>query len=229
MIKLVNVTKKYGNNSLALENVELSIDKGEFVFLVGKSGAGKSTLLKLLTRQEKPTEGQIMVGGKSIVRLSNKEVPLYRRKIGVVFQDFLLLEDRTVFENVAFALEATGTSPKEVKKIVPQVLQKVGLAKKTNSFPNQLSGGEQQRVGIARAIVNRPEIIIADEPTGNLDPKTSKEIMRLLSDINERGTTILMATHDIEVVAYMRKRIIALKNGQVFRDIDKGGYEDADL
>lgn len=229
MIKIVNLTKKYDNNTYALKNIDLSIDKGEFVFLVGKSGAGKSTLIKLLTLLEKPTEGQIMVAGKSIVRLTNKEIPYYRRKIGVIFQDFLLLEDRTVFENVAFALEATGTQPKDVQKMVPPVLKMVGLEKKADSFPNQLSGGEQQRVGIARAIVNRPEIILADEPTGNLDPKTSREIMKILNDINDQGTTVVMATHDIEVVAYMKKRLISLRKGQVYRDIEKGGYADANI
>ena len=229
MIKIVNVTKKYGNHTYALENIDLNIGKGEFVFLVGKSGAGKSTLIKLLTRLDKPTEGQIMVAGKNIVRFKDREIPHYRRRIGVVFQDFLLLEDRTVFENVAFALEATGTNSKEVKKIVPQVLKKVGLESKTASFPNQLSGGEQQRVGIARAIVNRPEIILADEPTGNLDPKTSQEIMDIFKDINDQGTTVIMATHDIEVVAKMNKRLISLKNGKIFKDLARGGYEDADI
>lgn len=229
MIKFFNVTKKYGSETYALKNIDLSIDKGEFVFLLGKSGAGKSTLIKLLIRLEEPTEGQIMVADRSIVNLKKKEIPYYRRKIGVVFQNVLLLEDRTVFENVAFALEATGSESSEVEKRVPEVLEMVGLANKAKSFPSQLSGGEQQRVGIARAIVNRPEIILADEPTGNLDPKTSREIMKIFSDINNRGTTVVMATHDIEVVGYMKKRLISLRSGRIYRDIEQGGYDDADI
>jgi len=225
LIQFFNVTKKYDNGTLALDNVSVSIDRGEFVFLVGPSGAGKSTFTRLLIREGLPTNGQIMLDGKSIIRLKSKEIPQLRRKIGFVFQDFRLLQDRTVYENVAFALEAVGTPIGEVKRKVPAVLQMVGIGDKYQCFPDELSGGEQQRVAIARAIVNNPSILLADEPTGNLDPETSLEIMKIINDINKRGTTIIMATHDSEIVNRMRKRVIVLNKGRIVRDEAKGGYD----
>lgn len=224
MIQFYNVSKVYDNGVKAVSDLTLHIKKGEFVFLVGASGAGKSTLIKLIFREELPTRGQVMFNGKNIIRMKNREVPHMRRKIGMVFQDFRLLSQKTAAENVAFALEITGTSSKEIKRIVPEVLEQVGLKDKGNLLPNQMSGGEQQRVCIARAIVNNPLLIIADEPTGNLDPDTSWEIMKLFQDINRRGTTILMATHDSEIVDNMKKRVIALSNGCVVRDEESGVY-----
>ncbi|MCL5289668.1 MAG: cell division ATP-binding protein FtsE [Bacillota bacterium] len=224
MIQFYNVSKVYDNGVKAVSDLTLHIKKGEFVFLVGASGAGKSTLIKLIFREELPTRGQVMFNGKNIIRMKNREVPHMRRKIGMVFQDFRLLSQKTAAENVAFALEITGTSGKEIKRIVPEVLEQVGLKDKGNLLPNQMSGGEQQRVCIARAIVNNPLLIIADEPTGNLDPGTSWEIMKLFQDINRRGTTILMATHDSEIVDNMKKRVIALSNGCVVRDEESGVY-----
>lgn len=225
MIQFFNVTKRYDNGTLALDDISVSIDRGEFIFLVGPSGAGKSTFTRLLIREGVPTKGQIMLDGKSIVRMKSKEIPLLRRKIGFVFQDFRLLQDRTVFENVAFALEAVGVPVNEVRKRVPSVLDMVGIGDKYDCFPDELSGGEQQRVAIARAIVNNPGILIADEPTGNLDPDTSLEIMKIINDINKRGTTIIMATHDSEIVNRMRKRVIVLNKGKIVRDEVKGGYD----
>lgn len=228
MIQFFNVTKEYDKGVVALEDISLSINKGEFVFLVGPSGAGKSTFNRLIIREELPTLGQLMFEGKSIVRMKKREVPYFRRKIGIVFQDFRLLSDRTVFENVAFALEAMAAPVNEVKNKVPAVLDMVGLGHKYDAFPQELSGGEQQRVAIARAIVNNPSLLIADEPTGNLDPDTSLEIMKLLNNINKRGTTIIMATHDKEIVNRMRKRVIVLNKGKIIRDQQKGGYTDED-
>lgn len=224
MIQLNNVTKIYDNNVKALSDVTLRIKKGEFVFVVGQSGAGKSTLNKLLYREEIPTRGQIVFDGKSVVRMRPREVPHLRRKIGLVFQDFRLLPRKTVYENVAFALEVTGATRRELRKAVPAVLNLVGLTEKFDAFPGQLSGGEQQRVGIARAIVNNPLLLIADEPTGNLDPETSWELMKLFSDINRRGTTIIMCTHAWDIVDTMKKRVIALSGGRVVRDEEKGAY-----
>ncbi|MHB1041685.1 MAG: cell division ATP-binding protein FtsE [Eubacteriales bacterium] len=224
MIQLNNVTKIYDNNVKALSDVTLRIKKGEFVFVVGQSGAGKSTLNKLLYREEIPTRGQIVFDGKSVVRMRPREVPHLRRKIGLVFQDFRLLPRKTVYENVAFALEVTGATRRELRKAVPAVLNLVGLTEKLDAFPGQLSGGEQQRVGIARAIVNNPLLLIADEPTGNLDPETSWELMKLFSDINRRGTTIIMCTHAWDIVDAMKKRVIALSGGRVVRDEEKGAY-----
>lgn len=224
MIQLLNVTKIYPNGVCALDDLTVKIDKGEFVFLVGPSGAGKSTFIKLLIREELPTKGQILVSGKSILRLRKSEVAKLRRNIGIVFQDFRLLTDRTVFENVAFAMEVLEHSKKEIKAKVPTVLEMVGLDGKEGYFPHQLSGGEQQRVAIARAVVNGPRLLIADEPTGNLDPDTSWEIMELLSDINLRGTTVVMATHARNIVNKMRKRVIALGRGRLVRDELEGGY-----
>jgi len=219
------VTKKYKNGTLALNNISISIKKGEFVFLVGSSGAGKSTFTRLLIRETLPSQGQIMIDGKSILRMKPREIPLLRRKIGFVFQDFRLLQDRTVYENVAFAVEAVAMPVNEVKKRVPTVLEMVGLKNKCACFPEELSGGEQQRVAIARAIINNPSLVIADEPTGNLDPGTSLEIMKILNSVNRRGTTIVMATHDSEIVNRMRKRVIVLEKGAVVRDEAKGGYD----
>lgn len=228
MIKLKNVSKVYKNNHIALSNMSISINKGEFVFVVGPSGAGKSTFIKLLMKEIEPTSGEIIVNGIKVEELKRKEVPYYRRNIGVVFQDFRLLHDKTVFENVAFAMQIIETTNKDIKKRVPQVLGLVGLANKGNQYPNQLSGGEQQRVVLARALVNNPKLLICDEPTGNLDPETSWGIMELLDDINKGGTTIVMATHAKDLVDRMKKRVIAIEKGVVVRDQLRGvyGYED---
>jgi len=224
LIKLVNVSKEYQNGVKALSNINLEISKGEFVFLVGSSGAGKSTLVKLLLKEEEASDGKILLNDLDITKVPNRRVPFIRRNIGVVFQDFRLLPNKTVYENVAFAMEIVGAHPKEIRRRVPMVLSMVNLSKKASSFPDQLSGGEQQRVSIARSIVNNPPVLIADEPTGNLDPDTAWEIMRALVDINGRGTTILMATHAKDIVNDMRKRVIALDEGKVIRDEQKGGY-----
>ncbi len=228
MIKLKNVSKVYKNNHIALSNVSISINKGEFVFVVGPSGAGKSTFIKLLMKEIEPTSGEVNVNGINVINLKRKEVPYYRRNIGVVFQDYRLLHDKTVFENVAFAMQIIETSSKDIKKRVPQVLSLVGLANKGAQYPNQLSGGEQQRVVLARALVNNPKLLICDEPTGNLDPDTSWGIMELLDDINKGGTTIVMATHAKDLVDKMKKRVIAIEKGVVVRDQQRGvyGYED---
>ena len=227
LIQFYNVTKLYPPDVVALENITLKIDKGEFVFLVGPSGAGKTTLVRLLFREELPTKGQILVGGRSIIRLKGREIALLRRTIGMVFQDFKLIPDWTVFENVAFALRVIEVPPREIKPRVERVLDQVGLLSRAHLFPHQLSGGEQQRVAIARAIVNRPRILVADEPTGNLDPETSREIMALLQEINAMGTTVIMATHAWDIVNSMRKRVIALRAGRLVRDDREGvyGYE----
>ncbi len=224
MIQLQNVTKVYQSGNKALSDVTLRIHKGEFVFLVGPSGAGKSTLTKLLYREELPSRGQIIFNGKNVVRMRPREVPYLRRKIGMVFQDFRLLSQKTVAENVAFALEVIGSSNREIKKTVPAVLSMVGLTEKADVFPDHLSGGEQQRVCVARAIVNNPILIIADEPTGNLDPETSWELMKLFKEINRRGTTIIMATHAWDIVDTMKKRVIELTGGKVVRDEEEGAY-----
>ncbi len=225
MIKLLNVSKEYKNGVKALSNINLEIHKGEFVFLVGLSGAGKSTLVKLLLKEENVTEGNILLNDLDITKVSNRKVPYIRRQVGVVFQDFRLLPNKTVYENVSFAMEIVGAHPKEIRRRVPMILSLVDLSRKANSFPDQLSGGEQQRVSIARSIVNNPPVLIADEPTGNLDPETAMDIMKVLTDINSRGTTILMATHAKEIVNTMKKRVITLEDGRVIRDEEKGGYE----
>lgn len=224
MIQLTNVSKIYTNGARALVDISLKIDKGEFVFLVGPSGAGKSTLIRLLYREELPTRGQVILNGRSLIRLREREVPQLRRGIGVIFQDFRLLPNKTVFENVAFALEVIGVGRSEVKKRTREALELVGLGKKENVFPHELSGGEQQRVSIARAIVNHPALLVADEPTGNLDPETAWDIMDLLYNINRRGTTIVMATHARDIVNQMQKRVIAIEDGKVARDEQRGGY-----
>jgi len=224
LINFYNVTKIYPGGIKALTDVTLQIRKGEFVFLVGPSGAGKSTLTKLIYREELPTRGQIIFNGRNVVRMRPREIPYLRRTIGMVFQDFRLLPQKTVFENVAFAMEVAGASGREIKKVVPKVLNMVGLAKKAGVFPDHLSGGEQQRVSVARAIVNNPVLIIADEPTGNLDPETSRELMKLFLEINRRGTTIIMATHAWDIVDAMKKRVVELGGGQVVRDEKEGTY-----
>ena len=224
MIRFDNVTKTYKGSITALSEVSLEITKGEFVFLVGASGSGKTTLLKLLLREERVDSGRIWVAGREIGALSNWRVPYLRRNLGCVFQDFRLLPTKTVFENVAFALEVIGRSRHFVKSQVPQILELVGLGKKMDRRPNELSGGEQQRVAIARAFVNRPLILLADEPTGNLDPATSQGIMGLLDRINRTGTTVVMATHDSTIVDMMRRRVIEIDRGRVVRDQARGIY-----
>ncbi len=219
-----DVWKTYPNGTHALRGVSVQIDRNEFVYVVGPSGAGKSTFMKLIYREEVPTKGQISVNGFNIGRLKQRKIPYVRRNIGVVFQDFRLLPKLTAFENVAFALEVIEAPKKVIKKRVMEVLDLVGLKNKANRDPSQLSGGEQQRVAIARAIVNNPSVIIADEPTGNLDPETSWEIMQLLDEINFRGTTIVMATHNKEIVNNMRKRVIAIEQGHIVRDEQRGEY-----
>jgi cell division transport system ATP-binding protein len=224
MIKTVHLSKVYRGEVKALVDVNIDIAKGEFVFLVGPSGSGKSTLTKILTKDEEPTEGEVFVAGRPLNRLPRWRVPYLRRALGVVFQDFKLLENKTVYENVSFALEVIGYSEPRIRPLVQQTLELVGLADKHDRMPHELSGGEQQRVSIARAFVNRPQILIADEPTGNLDPATSLEIVRLLDRINRTGTTVLMATHDHAIVDAMRRRVIELEGGHVVRDQDRGVY-----
>lgn len=220
LAQFYNVTKIYKNGVKALNDVSLKIERGEFIFLMGSSGAGKSTLVKMLFREEAPTQGQIFVSSRSIVRMRRSEIPQLRRSMGVVFQDFKLLENKTVSENIAFAMKVVGTKERDIVARTAEVISMVGLKGKENSFPGQLSGGEQQRVGIARAIANRPLLLIADEPTGNLDMDTAKEIMELLYDINRKGTTVVMATHARELVRNAGKRIITLDSGRVASDIN---------
>jgi cell division transport system ATP-binding protein len=225
VIRFDSVTKLYASQTRpALDDVSVDIEKGEFVFLVGASGSGKSTFLKLCLKEERPTSGQIHVAGKDLGHLSRWKVPALRRQVGTVFQDFRLLPNKTVFQNVAFALEVIGRPASQVKKVVPEVLDLVGLEGKYDRMPDELSGGEQQRVAVARAFVNRPMILIADEPTGNLDPSTSVGIMKLLDRINRTGTTVVMATHDAAIVDQMRKRVIELEGGHVVRDQSRGVY-----
>ena len=224
MLQLENVSKVYPNGVVALDDVSFQINKGDFVFIVGNSGSGKSTLIKLLMKELNVTKGNIIINQKDVTRIRRGRVPMLRRKIGVVFQDFRLLDNKTVYQNIAFALTVTGKSHKVIRRSVPMVLSMVGLTKKAKAYPNELSGGEQQRVAIARALVNNPQILLADEPTGNLDPKTSWEIMRLLIDINLRGTTVVVVTHNQDIVNAMKKRVITLKNGRIVKDIQKGEY-----
>lgn len=219
-----NVFKKYPNGVVAANGISVDIKQGEFVYVVGPSGAGKSTFIKLMYREEKPTSGEIIVNGTNLSTLKDKKVPNLRRQLGVVFQDFKLLPRLNVYENVAFALEVIEENPKIIRKRVMDVLELVGLKHKVRMFPNELSGGEQQRVSIARSIVNIPKVVIADEPTGNLDPETSWEIMNLFEEINARGTTIVMATHNREIVNTIRKRVIAIEGGMIVRDEDGGDY-----
>lgn len=228
MILLSNVSKVYPNGSTALDDVSFFIDRGEFVFIVGPSGSGKSTLIKLLMHEEVATSGQVIINNDDVAQLKRKEIPYLRRSMGVVFQDFRLLPNKTVFDNVAFAMNIIGASRKEIRRQVPNVLSLVGLAHKSRSYPTELSGGEQQRVALARALVNNPAFLIADEPTGNLNPKAAMEIMDLLCDINKRGTTVIMATHAKDIVDQMKKRVIAIEDGRLVRDETRGeyGYED---
>lgn len=228
LILFEGVSKRFAKgNKLAVDNMNLHIQKGEFVFLVGSSGAGKSTFIKLLLKEEEPTEGSIVVNGMELDTLSKRKIPVLRRSMGVVFQDFRLLPNKTVYENIAFAMEITGNNARTIRRRVPTVMGLVGLSDKAKSYPSELSGGEQQRVGIARAIVNEPVLLIADEPTGNLDPKNASEIMDLLKDINRNhGTTMLVATHAKEIVDKMQKRVITLKNGRIFSDVEGGYYSD---
>ena len=229
MILLDRVTKVYGKTAEgagkpALNRISVHVSAGEFVILVGTSGAGKSTLLKLLTREEKPSSGKIVVGGIDYDTLKDKHIPLLRRKIGVVFQDFKLLPNRTVFENIAFALEIAGMTSREIKSTVPKVIELVGLSGKEKNFPHQLSGGERQRVAIARAVVRQPKILIADEPTGNLDPKHSWEIVKLLEKINKYGTTVLLTNHNVDIVNKLKRRVITIDNCKIVSDEAKGSY-----
>ncbi len=228
MIHMTNVSKIYSNGSAALADVTVTIEKGDFVFVVGPSGAGKSTFIKVLFREEQPTNGQILVNGRNVAAIKPADVPYLRRSLGIVFQDFRLLPNKNVYENVAFAMEVIEAPRREVVKRVNYVLDLVGLRDKAKTLPTQLSGGEQQRVAIARAIVNNPVLVIADEPTGNLDPDTSWEIMQIFNRINKSGTTIVMVTHDKQMVDAMKKRVIAIEKGRIVRDQVKGvyGYED---
>jgi cell division transport system ATP-binding protein len=224
MISLQRVTKTYKNGVTALTDVSVEVEKGEFVFIVGQSGSGKSTMIRLLLKEEEATEGDIYVGGKNLRKMSSWDVPKLRRNVGTVFQDYKLLTDKTVFDNVAFGLEVIGKQKHVIDQRVPEILEYVGLGDKLNNYTDELSGGEQQRVSIARACVNRPLVLLADEPTGNLDPNTSVDIMRLLDKVNRIGTTVVMATHDQAIVDAMRKRVIELDKGHVIRDQSRGVY-----
>jgi len=224
MIEFQNISKIYENGAKGLHDVTITINKGEFVFIVGSSGSGKSSFVRLLLKEIEPTKGKILIDGNDISKISRKDTPYFRRKMGVVFQDFRLLKNKTVYENVAFAMRIVEATNKEIRRTVPQVLHLVGLTKKAKAYPNQLSGGEQQRVSLARAIINKPPILIADEPTGNLDPNTAWDIMMLLNDINNLGTTVVVATHARDIVDDMQKRVIALGDGKVLRDTENSGY-----
>ena len=225
MIEFRNVSKKYDTGTEAIHNISFKINKGEFAFLVGSSGSGKSTIIKLILKEEEPTSGNIVINGKDTTFLKPSRVPFLRRSMGIVFQDFRLLPDKTVYENVAFAMYVVKATPKHIRRQVPMVLSLVGLANKAKVYPNELSGGEQQRVALARAIVNNPSMLIADEPTGNLDPNTAWDIMELLNDINLRGTTVVVATHAKDIVDKMNKRVIRIDQGNIVRD-EKGGYDE---
>lgn len=224
LIDFNNVTKIYNGENVGLANATIHIDKGEFVFLVGPTGSGKSTFIRLVLRELIADEGVILINGKDIATLSNREVPMLRRAIGTVFQDYGLLPNKTVYENVAFAMEVVHATQRSIRRHVPQILQLMGIADKADKFPRELSGGQQQRVAIARAIVNNPEILIADEPTGNLDPATSREIMQLLMGVNQRGTTVIMVTHDENIVNEMHQRVVAIDQGHIVRDAKEGEY-----
>ena len=225
MIEFRNVQKKYDTGVEAVKNANFVIDKGEFCFLVGASGSGKSTLIKLILKEEEPTSGNIIINGKDTTFLNQSRIPYLRRSMGVVFQDFRLLPDKTVYDNVAYAMYIVRATPRHIRRQVPMVLSLVGLSGKAKMYPNELSGGEQQRVALARALVNNPSMLIADEPTGNLDPETAWDIMNLLNDINLRGTTVVVATHAKDIVDQMRKRVIEINKGRIVRDDKKGGYE----
>jgi cell division transport system ATP-binding protein len=224
MIRFVDTTKVYSNGVVGLKNLTIRIEKGEFAFVIGPSGSGKSTFLKLIMHEEVPTEGEVYVNGYSVHNMPRSEIPYLRRSLGVVFQDFRLLPNKTAYDNVAFAMQIVEATPREIRRQVPLALGLVGLSKKAKAFPNQLSGGEQQRIVLARALVNNPAVLIADEPTGNLDPKTSWEIMNLLEEINQRGTTVLVASHEKSIVDTMKKRVISLERGELKSDEQKGLY-----
>ncbi len=224
MIEFRDVCKTYGTGTEAVHNANFKIEKGEFAFLIGGSGSGKSTLIKMILKEEEPTSGKIIINGKDTTYLKPSRIPYLRRSMGIVFQDFRLLPDKTVYENVAFAMHVVKATPKHIRRQVPMVLAQVGLSHKAKVYPNELSGGEQQRVALARAIVNNPSMLIADEPTGNLDPNTAWDIMRLLNDINLRGTTVVVATHAKDIVDRMHKRVIQVDHGNIVRD-EKGGYD----
>ena len=224
LIRISDVQKTYKTGTVALYDIDLTISKGDFVFIIGASGSGKSTLIKMLYREEKPYKGSIIIGGVNVAKLKNTKVYILRRKLGVVFQDFKLLPKLTVFENVAFAMEVFAVDKKKIQKRVMEVLELVGLKGKVRQYPNQLSGGEQQRLCIARAIVNNPKLLICDEPTGNLDPDTSMGIMKVLDDINKMGTTIVMTTHNRDIVNKMQKRVIVLEEGKIVKDYERGKY-----
>lgn len=224
MITFKNVVKKYNENTVALNNINMTINKGEFVFLVGVSGSGKSSIIKMMLREIKATEGGVKIDECDLALLKEKEVPYFRRKLGVIFQDFRLLENKTVYQNVEYAMKVVEAEDEEIAKRVPEVLKVVGLDKKINNYPYELSGGEQQKVAVARAIINNPEILLADEPTGNLDPITAKEIVELLVGINNSGTTVIMATHDINIVNNFKKRVISMKFGEIISDTEDGEY-----
>ena len=224
MIEFRNVSKTYDTGTEAVHNANFVIDKGEFAFLVGSSGSGKSTLIKLILKEEEPTKGKIIINGRDTTFLKPSRVPYLRRSMGVVFQDFRLLPDKTVYDNVAYAMYIVRATPKHIRRQVPMVLSLVGLSHKAKVYPNELSGGEQQRVALARALVNNPSMLIADEPTGNLDPETAWDIMTLLNDINARGTTVVVATHAKDIVDRMKKRVIQIEEGNIIRDDKKGGY-----
>jgi cell division transport system ATP-binding protein len=224
MIRFVDTTKIYSNGVVGLKNCTVSVEKGEFVFVIGASGSGKSTFLKLIMHEEVPTEGEVYVNGYSVHNMPRSEIPFLRRSLGVVFQDFRLLPNKTAYDNVAFAMQIVEATPREIRRQVPLALGLVGLSKKAKAYPHQMSGGEQQRVVLARALVNNPAVLIADEPTGNLDPKTSWEIMNLLEEINQRGTTVIVATHEKDIVDTMKKRVIALERGEIKSDEQKGLY-----
>jgi len=224
MIEFRNVSKTYATGTDAVKHADFIIEKGDFAFLVGASGSGKSTLIKMILKEEEPTEGTIVINGRDITHMKQNKVPFLRRSMGVVFQDFRLLPDKTVYDNVAFAMNIVKATPRQIKRQVPMVLSLVGLSGKAKVYPSELSGGEQQRVALARALVNNPSMIIADEPTGNLDPDTATEIMKLLNEINLRGTTVVIATHAKDIVDRMKKRVIEIENGIIVRDDRKGGY-----
>ncbi|MGG3854989.1 cell division ATP-binding protein FtsE [Caldifermentibacillus hisashii] len=224
MVVMKDVYKKYPNGIVAVNGIDVEIQQGEFVYVVGPSGAGKSTFIKMMYREERPTKGTILVNDMDISKIKNRRVPIFRRSLGIVFQDFKLLEKRTVFENVAFALEVIEETPRTIKRKVLEVLDLVNLKHKAGMLPTELSGGEQQRVSIARSIVNNPRIVIADEPTGNLDPETSKEIMNIFEEINSKGTTVIMATHNKDIVNSIRHRVIAIESGMIVRDEQRGDY-----
>ena len=224
MIEFKNVSKKYGTGTVAVDNANFTIEKGEFAFLIGNSGSGKSTIIKMMLKEEEPSSGNIFINGRDITKIKPSKVPYLRRSMGIVFQDFRLLPDKTVYENVAFAMYVVRASQKHIRRQVPMVLSLVGLSQKAKMYPNELSGGEQQTVALARAIVNNPSMLIADEPTGNLDPNTAWDIMELLNDINLRGTTVVVATHAKDIVDKMNRRVIRIEHGNIVRD-EKGGYD----